>query len=133
MAALADIIVKKNDGATNITFTGVVPSAGDKTPAIWRSNSVGAALAHRPELRMQTSLVGAGGARRFQVNFSYPSLFTDSGTSRTSVAQRGNFTLTGVVPSEMPDADINEYIAQGMNLLASPLIVQSLKAAYAPT
>lgn len=133
MAALADIIVKKNDGTTNITYTGVVPSAGDKTPAIWRSNSVGAALAQRPELRMQTSLAGSGGSRRFQVNFSFPSLFTDSSTSRTSVAQRGNFTLTGVVPSEMPDADVNEYIAQGMNLLASPLIVSSLKAAYAPT
>lgn len=133
MAALADIVIKKADGTTNITFTGVVPSAGDKTPAVWRSNSIGAALAFRPEFRLLTGPSGSGNARRFQASMSYPSLATDTTTSRTSVVQRGNFTLTGVVPADMPDADVAEYVAQGMNLLASALIVTSIKSGYAPT
>jgi hypothetical protein len=51
MPALADITVKMADGTTNITYTGIVPSAGDKTPAVWRSNSVGGSIGQRPELR----------------------------------------------------------------------------------
>lgn len=134
MAALADIVVKKADGATNITFTGVVPSAGDKTPAIWRSNSVGSALNLRPEFRLSTRPSGNGsGDRRFEANFTYPSVFTDTSTSRTSVAQRMNFTITGVVPAAMPDTDVAEAVAQGFNLLASSLVVTSVKTGYAPT
>jgi hypothetical protein len=133
MPALADIVVKKADGTTNITFTGVVPSAGDKTPAVWRSNSVGSAIGQRPEFRMVTSPNGDNTARRFQANFSFPSLFTDTSTSRVNVAQRLNFTLTGVVPVDMPDADINEAVSQGCNLVASALVVSCIKAGYAPT
>jgi hypothetical protein len=133
MPALADIIVKKADGTTNITYTGVVPSAGDKTPAVWRSNSVGAAIGQRPEFRMVTSPNGDNSARRFVCNYSFPSLYTDTSTSRVNVAQRLNFTVSGVVPVDMPDTDISEAISQGFNLVASALVVSSAKAGYAPT
>lgn len=133
MAALADITVKKADGTTDIVYTGVVPSSGDKTPAVWRSNSVGSALAFRPELRLMTELTAKNTGRRFTATFSFPSVALDTTTSRSSVAQRGNFTLTGVIPLDMPDADVREYVYQGFNLLASALIKTSVSSGYAPS
>lgn len=133
MAALADITVKKNDGTTDIVYTGVVPSSGDKVPAVWRANSVGTALAFRPEFRMMTELTGNGSSRRFTCAYSFPSVAIDTTTSRSSVVQRGNFTLTGVIPLDMPDSDVAEYISQGFNLIASALIKTSAKSGYAPT
>lgn len=133
MSAIANITVKKADGTTDVVYTAVVPSAGDKSPAIWRSNSVGAALAFRPEFRMTTELSGGGKSRRFVLNFSFPSVAVDSTTSRSSVAQRGNFALTGVVPLDMPDSDVAEYIEQGFNLLHSTLVKTSVASGYAPT
>jgi hypothetical protein len=50
-----------------------------------------------------------------------------------NVAQRLNFTVSGVVPVDMPDTDISEAISQGFNLVASTLVVSSAKAGYAPT
>jgi hypothetical protein len=73
MPSMADIIVKKNDGTTNITFTAMVASAGDKSQAIWRSTTVGTAAAHQPELRMTSRANGTGTARRVDLHFSYPS------------------------------------------------------------
>jgi len=133
MPALANIVVKKADGTTDVTYTGIVPSAGDKTPAVWRQNSYGGSIGQRPELRMQTSSNGDASSRRVVINFTYPSLFTDTTTSRVQIDKRLNFTLTGAVPVEMTDTDLNEAIAQGFNLLASTLIKQSASSGYAPT
>jgi len=133
MPALADIVVKKADGSTDVTFTGVVPSAGDKTPAVWRSNSAGGAIGQRPELRLQSSSNGDGSARKMVANFSFPSLFTDTSTGRVSVDKRLNFTLSVAVPVEMPDADLAEAVEQGMNLCHATLIKSCLKAGYSAT
>jgi len=82
---------------------------------------------------MQTSSNGDASSRRVVINFTYPSLFTDTTTSRVQIDKRLNFTLTGAVPVEMTDTDLNEAIAQGFNLLASTLIKQSASSGYAPT
>jgi hypothetical protein len=37
------------------------------------------------------------------------------------------------VPNGMADADINEAAAQSANLMASTLLVSSVKAGYSPT
>jgi len=133
MPALADITVKMADGTTNITYTGIVPSAGDKTPAVWRSNSVGGSIGQRPELRVQSSSNGDNSARRMVVSYSYPSLFTDSSTGRVAVDKRLNWTLSASIPVEMKDADLAEAAEQGMNLLASTLVTDSFKSGYSPT
>jgi hypothetical protein len=133
MSAIADITVKKNDGTTDITFTAIVPSAGDKTPAVWRSNTVGGSIGQRPELRMQTQNSGDNSSRQFKISFTYPSLFTDTNTSRVSIDKRLNFQISGAVPVEMTDADVAEAVSQGFNLVASTLIKTSVKSGYSPT
>lgn len=132
MPDMADITVKKNDGTTNITFTKMVASAGDKAPAIWRSTTVGTAAGHQPELRMTSRSNGPGTARRVDIHFSYPSTAVGS-DGKTNIIERGVFDMSAVVPLGMPTADLNEYVSQGLNLLASTLVNSSMKAGFAPT
>jgi len=132
MAQIANITVKKNDGTTDATYTAVVPSAGDKTPAIWRNQSVGSAAAHRPELRVSSQSNGPKTARRVEATFVYPTTATGS-DGKVIVSDRLVFTGSWVLPQGMPDADINEAVSQGVNLLASTLMKDTLKSGYAPT
>lgn len=132
MPQIADLVVKKNDGATNVTYTAVVPSAGDRSAALWRNQSVGTAPGHRPALTVSSRPNGTGSARRVDVEFSYPSLVVGT-DGKTNIADR--FVMTGsmVVPNGMADADIAEAVSQNVNLLATTLFKDSVKAGYAPT
>lgn len=132
MPQLANITVKKNDGTTDVVYTGVVPSAGDKTPAIFRSNTVGTAPNQRPELRVMSDYNGPRTARRVSGSFMYPTVVTGT-DGKISVADRGVLTYSFVLPQGMLDADINEAVSQAVNLLASTLIKDSFKQGYAPT
>lgn len=132
MPALADIVVKKNDGTTNITWSGVVPSSGDNSPAVWRSQTVGTAPAHQPQLTIRSRYNGPRTARRVEGEVVYPTLVTGS-DGKISVSDRAIISFSAVVPQGMATADINEAIAQGTNLVASSLLVSTLKAGFAPT
>jgi hypothetical protein len=132
MPQIANITIKKNDGTTDVVYTAVVPSAGDKSPAVWRNLTVGTAAGHRPELRLTSRANGTGTARRMDGSFSYPALVTDT-TGKTQVADRFNMQVTGVIPLGMPDADLNEAVAQALNIFAATLLKDSFKTGYAPT
>jgi hypothetical protein len=129
---MADIVVKKNDTTTDITYTVVSASGGDKSPAVWRSNTVGTAAGQRPELRLASRPNGDGTARRIEGSYSYPSLTTGT-DGKINVASRFNLTFSGIVPAAMLDADLNEGVSQSLNLLASVLFKNSFKAGFAPT
>lgn len=132
MPNLANITVKKNDGTTDIVWTGVVPSAGDKTPAVWKSQTVGTADAHRPELKLSSRDNGPGSARRLDGTLSYPT--TAVGTDgKINVVDKFILNISVVKPKGMPDADVNEAVSQGMNLLVSTLVKDCFKQGYAPT
>lgn len=132
MPQLANIVVKKNDGTTDITYTGVVPSSGDKSPAIWRANSVGTAAAFRPELQLSSAPNGTKTARRMPYRYTYPSTVTGS-DGKITVADRLILEGSVLVPTGMTDADVNEAVAQGCNLIASALIKASFQSGFAPT
>jgi len=129
---LAYITVKKADGTTNIVWTGVAASAGDKSPAIWRSKTVGSAPGYQPTYQMTSRPNGPGTARRVDVSIVYP--YTTTGTDgKTYLAEKAIFTGSFVCPLGMPTTDFNEAAAQGMNLLASTLTVQCLQSGFAAT
>lgn len=132
MPTMANIVVKKNDNTTDITYTGVVPSAGDKTQAIWRSQTVGSAAAHQPEIRVTSRGNGPGSARRVDVQFSYPSTAVGS-DGRVNVVERYNFQGSALVPLNMLTTDVNEAASQLANLIASALVKSCLKEGFAPT
>lgn len=133
MANMADIIVKKADGTTNITFTALTPSSGDKVPAVWRSETAGLAAGLRPTFEMQSQWNGPRTARRVQINGQYPFTVTDTTTSTTTVKARIPFNATWTVPIEVPDTVVSEAVAQLSNMMVSPLAQTSIKLGYSPT
>jgi len=133
MPALANITVKKNDGTTDITYTGVVPSSGDSVPAIWKSKTVGSAPAHQPEARLVARDSGDKKKRVMRLTFLYPSTQTDSTTGRTTVVNKGWGQLDVTLDNDMPTADSDEFVSQMTNLIKSSLIVSCLKDGYSAT
>jgi hypothetical protein len=133
MPNMADIIVKKADAVTNITYSALTPSSGDKVSAQWRSETAGAAASLRPTFGMASQWNGPRTARRVQIEGQYPYTITDTTTSVTSVKARIPFQATFTVPTETPDTVVSEAIAQLSNLLASTLVQSSIKSGFAPT
>jgi len=132
MPSMSNITVKKNDGTTDVVYTAFTPSAGDKTPAAWKNQTVGTAASHRPELKLSSRDNGLNTARRVDGVFSYPSLVTGT-DGKTTVSDKLIINFSAVVPKGMADVDVNEAVSQGCNLVASVLIKDSLKIGYAPT
>lgn len=132
MPSMANITVKKNDGTTDVVYTALVPSAGDKSPAIWKNQTVGTSSSHRPELRLLSRDNGTGTARRITGTVAYPTLVTGS-DGKVTVADRLVFDFQVAVPKGMPDSDVNEAVSQSCNLVASSLVKDCLKTGYAPT
>lgn len=132
MPSLANITVKKNDGTTDIVWSGIAAASGDSSPAVWRSETVGTAVSHRPVLRMTSKDNVPKTLRRVDVQLNYPEPITGT-DSITRVANNGVFTLSVALPNGMADAVKNEFVSQGLNLLASTLVKDCVKSGFAAT
>lgn len=130
---MANITVKKADGTTDIVFTALTPSAGDNIPAVWRNENAALPAGGRPVASLLTKWNGPRTARRSEFSFSYPVTYTDTTTTLTKVAHKIPFTVSCVVPQEVPDATIAEAVHQASNLLVSVLMRDSIKSGYSPT
>lgn len=132
MPVMTDLTVKKADETTNIVYTMKVASAGDRTPAIWKSTTVGTAPAHNPSLALTSRANANGLVRRVEFAYAYP---------QTAVASDGSITVVNIaqisgsaaIPQGMPQLDLNEAVAQCFNCLATVLVKSSFKDGYAPT
>lgn len=132
MPSLANITVKKNDGTTDITYTGVSPASGSN-PASWKATSVGSAPAHQPEFRLLAKDASNGASRALRSTYQYPRIVTDTTTSIVSVIDKAFASTDWNFPKSMTQADINEFVSQYANLLVSTLIKDCVKAGYAAT
>ncbi len=130
MPAIADIVVKKNDNTTNITYSGVVPSSGDGVPAIWKSQSVGSAVGFQPELRVSAKPAQNGQYREHRASFFYPQLKTDTTTGVISVHRKLMGTASWMTPVDMAATDVAEASAQFANLIASTLVRSLINSGY---
>lgn len=133
MPAIADMLIKKNDGTTDITYTAICPSSGDGVPAVWRSNSVGSAMAHRPEIRLSSRDAANGAKRALRGTYVYPQLSTNTTTGVTSVVERVMASFDVSIPKGMAQSDIDEAISQFGNLMVAGQIRNALKAGYSAT
>lgn len=129
----SNITIKKDDTVTNIVYTFVVPSSGDATPAVWKSQSVGSAQSHQPELRLTASEADGGASRRLKATYQYPQIATDTTTSLVTVVNRASMAVEWKFPKGMPQTDINEFCSQGVNLLDDAVINACLKAGFSAT
>lgn len=130
MPSMANITVKKNDGTTDIVYTGVSPSSGDATAAIWKSQTVGSAPAHQPEFRLTGRDASSGLKRALRSTYVYPQIATDTTTSLTSVVDRAQADTNWNFPKGMSQADINEFVSQYANMLVATLIKDCVKQGY---
>lgn len=133
MPAMANITVKKADNTTDIVYTALTPSSGDKVPAQWRVESIGTVAGNRPTLVVQTRYSADKQARIVEGRVTYPETYTDSTTGIISVRNRELFTFSGIVHLATADAIVSELAAQSANLLKSPLMQEVLKTGFAPT
>lgn len=128
MPQMANITVKKADGTTDIVYTAMSPSAGDKTPAIWRSNTVGTSVAQRPEFKATSAQLN-GNKRQLKTNFVYPIVdpISDKVIDYVTVVMDVKSSLAG------KDADVREAVFQALHLNSSALVKQSAADGFAPT
>lgn len=132
MSAITNLTVKKNDTTTDVTFTAINGSGGEKSPAIWRNEALGAALAHRPVFTFAARANGSGTARRPEGQLTYPSVATAT-DGRVSVTDKCLVGIWAVIPMGQPTADTNEAVSQAVNLFKTSLILDALKNGQAPT
>lgn len=131
MPTLANIVIKKADGTTDVTYTAVASSAGDGTPAVFRNNMVGTTLAERPTLLIKSTSNGLKTARRIRVDFSWPTVSTDAGGNKT-ITGRMSGEASVVIPQNQDVAVIKEQAYQFAHVIASALIKASFDEGYAP-
>lgn len=135
MPAMANIVVKKADGTTDITYDALTGAAGDGSKAVWRQDT-GAVSAlpvgHRATLEMATTFNGPRTARVARFSFKRPYSTQNASTTKYETADSVVLSGTIVVPLSIPASEINEAVYQALNLLSSSLVKTSSAAGYAP-
>lgn len=133
MPTLANMIVKKADGVTDITWTGDVNSSGDKSPARYSSKSVTTIPAFQPKFSVSSEGSTDGGVRRIKAGLVYPVTVVDTTTNRTT--EIGRFTFRGEwsIPQDLPAANADEFAAQLANIMVHAQMQNTVKTATAPT
>lgn len=131
MPTMAAITIKKNDGTTDQIWTNIQSSGGDKSPAIWRNQSVGIAAAFMPEMRITSRPNGDGTVRRIegQIDWKQSATGSDNIVRKVNV---GYVKFEVVDPQGMPTADLNEFASQSSNLLGSTMFKNIIKDGFAP-
>lgn len=130
MPSMANITVK--DAANvDVVYNGVVPSAGDRSAAVWRANALQPQIANRPTFTVVTRDNAKQDGRVFHATYKFPIIETIGGlTSRTATMP---FTIEGTLPTNVDAAKVNDAFTQMGNLLASALVRSAAAEGYAPT
>ncbi len=133
MTAIADIVVKKADNSTNITWSGVAGSAGD-SPALWRSNSANSGtVGQKPTLELKARSSSKGAVRWIDFKVTYPAVYTETNTSLTKVLSTMILSGSVSVPQGISSTDMSEFAAQATALLHDSMVTGSITSGYGPT
>lgn len=129
MPSLANITIKKHNGTTDIIWTGLQRSAGDKSPAVYRSDTVSTIPANRPKAEVTSRDNAKGTTRIMEVNINFPVLATINGVE-TIVADQPMKLFVPVLQG-VDSAQVNEAVSQGLNLISSAHIRAQILEGYA--
>lgn len=133
MTTAANITVKKNDGTTDIVWSLLAAAGGDKSPAVWRSATVTGTGGQQPSFTVQSRNNGDNTARRVDMTFVYPSVYTDAASNLTKVRSKTVANVSIVLPLDTTGTDASEAGAQFAHLLNAAIIVATMQNGYAPT
>lgn len=129
MPQMVNITVKAADGVTQVVFTGIQPSAGDKVPAVWRDNAASTVPNNRPTFTVSGQYNGPRTARRMKGQVKIPVLKTVDGQEVSEDAFV--FEFNGVVLQKVEDSVTSEAVHRACNLFASSLFKQQLIEGFA--
>lgn len=128
MAIAANVIVKKADGTTNITYLVKAAAAG-KDPARYREETTSSINALRPVATINVVPSGTSGVvRRLDLNAGYPC--TDGVNLTVQVGAVG-LRLQLFVPQNVPAAQALEGIHQLLNFASSAEVKHAATDGYA--
>lgn len=133
MPQIANIVVKKADGTTDITYTAVTPAAGSE-PAVWKSQSIGSSAGQQPELRCSSKgrVVKGIPYRDVVLTYKYPKSVSNSTTGEITISEGLSAAFQIHVNQTLDSANLKEAAYQIGNLIASMLIKQSIETGYSP-
>jgi hypothetical protein len=118
MPAQGNLTVKANDGTTNITYSAISPSRGDKqSPALWRRLDWGLTPGAHPFLTHYADSNTAGNVRRSFVQFVWPIVQNTENTGNLLAEQLSKIgvRVETSVPQNIADSVVLEAIAQALN------------------
>jgi hypothetical protein len=136
MPAMANLVVKKADETTNITYDALTGAAGDGSDAVWRQDTgavAGMPVGHRAVLRMRTQNNGTTTARRAVLTYSRPYSTQNTTTSKYEAKDSVVARLEITMPQAIPASDISEAVRQFLNCASQTLIKQAAEGGYAPS
>lgn len=131
MPAFSDITVKKADGTTNVVFTGVQRSAGEKSPALYQQMAGFNIASRRPSLSILAKPHGTRtGVRTIRMDGRYPIVVIEGGMEKVVSVLLSGCVLE--VPQSAPMTDVTEAVHQLLNAAASAAMKQSAIDGFAP-
>lgn len=131
MPAIADLVVKKADAVTNITWAALTGSAGDKLPAVWRSETAATFRSNRPTVTLSAQDNGSKTARRMNGKVVFPIARVINTVE--AVVDRVILDFSIIVPNALSDVEIGEAVSQAVNVMAAASIVAAIKSGQMPT
>lgn len=131
MPTIANIVIKKADGTTDVTYKAIQGAAGPNNPATFRNETVGTTVAQYPSLLVKASDNGARTARRIRVDFAWPTTSQDAG-GNVQVTGRMSGEASVLIPLNQAPAVIKEQAYQFAHLIASTMVKASFDEGYAP-
>lgn len=132
MPAMANISVLSGAAAT-VVYVAASPSAGDRSPAVWRANALSVKLDGRPTFTCLTRDNGKRTARHLSMTYKFPVSYTDSTTGLTTVFASVPISVECTLPTNLSTTILTDAFTQFGNLLVSSLIRGVADEGYAPT
>lgn len=131
MPNATNLVVKKADGTTDITYSVISPAAGDKSPALFRVENASPIIGARPSFRMEAQTNSAKTARVVTSRSTHPFAVTDA-QGRVTVVNQVLVETRVVLPNDVPDTIHQEAVAQHANLQKNSLVITCNQSGTAP-
>lgn len=132
MPQMANITVEDADGAS-VVYDGIMPSAGDRSPARWKQLQASNSAGLQPVFEMRTQNNGPDTLRNVHFSFDYPVGDVPAGGTRNVKIGSVGFSGNVFLPKGLTTDEWNNAFVQLSGLLASTLIRESIETGYAPT
>lgn len=135
MPSMADISVVKYSGTESVVYNALTGAGSDASPAVWRQDTGASAslpIGMRALFWLKSLWNGPKTARRLPFRYEHPYAIQDTATGKWSVPDRLVIDGFVLVPQGMPTSFITDGVTQGLRILGSSLLIESMIAGYAP-